>query len=207
VQLSLVDSLRCPAHPEESALVLSVESWAGSRVAEGMLGCPVCNARYPIRRATVHFSSTGSVRHEGTTEQVDVMRLAAQLGVTDPGGVVLLTGRYATTHAALTDMVEVTCVLVDAGASASMLAVNFVLDGRLPLVDGALRAAAVDVERAVLLPDVVRCTKPGGRIVAPDGSPIPPGVRLLARDDREWVGEAEGGATVQLRRSGRSPTA
>jgi hypothetical protein len=104
-------------------------------------------------------------------------------------------------------MVEVTCVLVDAGASASMLAVNFVLDGRLPLVDGALRAAAVDVERAVLLPDVVRCTKPGGRIVAPDGSPIPPGVRLLARDDREWVGEAEGGATVQLRRSGRSPTA
>ena len=166
----------------------------------------MCNARYAIREGTVHFSSAETVKRDATAERMDVMRLAAQLGLTDPGGVILLTGRYATTHAPLTDQVEVTCVLVDSERSESALAVNFVVEDRLPLVDAALRGAAVDAERAALLPEVVRCTRPGGRIVAPAGAPIPSGVRLVARDEREWVGEAEGVSRVQLRRSGRSTT-
>ena len=201
-----MDSLRCPAHDEESALVLSVESWAGPRVAEGVLGCPQCKARYPIRGGTIHFAGAGTVQRDNAAEGADVMRLAAQLGLTEPGGIILLAGRYATIHASLTDLVEVTCVLVGAEYSASPLAVNFVVGDRLPLVGHALRGAAIDVEGAGILTDVVRCTRPGGRIVAPAASPIPSGVRLIARDDREWVGEVENVSTVQLRRSQRSPT-
>jgi uncharacterized protein YbaR (Trm112 family) len=201
VQLALVDSLRCPAHDEESALVLSVESWAGTRIAEGVLGCPQCNARYPIRGGTIHFAAARTVQREQT--DADVMRLAAQLGLTEPGGIILLTGRYATIHASLTELVEVTCLLVGADYSASPLAVNFVVEHRLPLVDHALRGAAIDVDRAGILTEVVRCTRPGGRIVAPAESPIPSGVRLIARDDREFVGEADNVSTVQLRRSER----
>jgi uncharacterized protein YbaR (Trm112 family) len=206
VQLALVDSLRCPAHDEESALVLSVESWAGPRVVEGVLGCPQCNARFQIRGGTIHFAGTGTVQREKTAEGADVMRLAAQLGLTEPGGLILLTGRYATVHASLTELVEVTCLLVGAEYSASPLAVNFVVEGRLPLVDHALRGAAIDVEGAGISTDVVRCTRPGGRIVAPAAYPIPSSVRLIARDDLEWVGEVEDVSTVQLRRSERSLT-
>jgi uncharacterized protein YbaR (Trm112 family) len=206
VQLALVDSLRCPAHDEESALVLSVESWAGPRVAEGVLGCPQCNARYPIRGGTIHFAGAGTVQREKTAEGADVMRVAAQLGLTEPGGIILLTGRYATIHASLTELVEVTCLLVSGEHSESPLAVNVVVADRLPLVDHALRGAAIDVDGAFRLTEVARCTKPGGRIVVPVASPIPSGVSLIVRDAREWVGEVENVSTVQLRRSERSPT-
>jgi hypothetical protein len=131
------------------------------------------------------------------------MRLAAQLGLTDSGGVILLTGRYATIHAALTGLVDVAWILVGAERSVSAAAVNFEVDNRLPLLDGALRGAAIDAEWAMLLPEVARCTRPGGRIVAPGGSPIPSGVRPIAHDDHEWVGEVERVSTVQLRRSER----
>jgi uncharacterized protein YbaR (Trm112 family) len=205
VQLALVDSLRCPAHDEESALVLAVESWAGPRVAEGVLGCPVCKARYPIRKGTIHFAGAATVQREKADENAEVMRLAAQLGLTEPGGMILLTGGYATVHASLTELVEVTCLLVGAEYSAAPLAVNFVVEDRLPLVDHALRGAAVDADRVGMLTEVVRCTKPGGRIVAPAASQVPSGVRLVARDDREWVGEVDNVSTVQLRRSERFP--
>lgn len=186
--------------------MLSVESWAGPRVAEGILGCPFCNARYPIHEGTVHFSSAGPVRRGQTVEDVDVMRLAAQLGLTDSGGMILLTGRYAAIHGSLTDLADVTWILLGVQQSASAGAVNFELENRLPLLDGALRGAAIDPEWATLLPEAARSTRPGGRIVAPGGSPIPPGVRLIARDEREWVGEVENVSTVQLRRSERSST-
>ena len=206
MQLALVDSLRCPSHDEESALVLSVESWAGPRVAEGVLGCPQCNRRYPIRGGTIHFAAAATVQREKAADGADVMRLAAQLGLIEPGGMILLTGRYATIHASLTELVEVTCLLVGAEYPATPLAVNFVVEDRLPLVDHALRGAAIDVEGAGILIEVARCTSPGGRIVAPAASRIPSGVRLIARDDREWVGEVENVSTVQLRRSERIRT-
>ena len=93
--LSLVDSLRCPAGHEGTSLVLSVESWSGKRVSEGLLGCPLCHARYPIRQGAVDFTGGSSdVRHMVSDASVDVMRLAAQLQLNEPGGIVLLTGRY-----------------------------------------------------------------------------------------------------------------
>ena len=77
--------------------MLSVEKWAGSRVAEGILGCPVCHARYYIHQGSVDFApGTDSLNHEGAT--VDPVRLAAQLSLTEPGGIILLTGRYAVVH-------------------------------------------------------------------------------------------------------------
>jgi hypothetical protein len=203
VLLSLVDALRCPAAHAESPLVLSVEEWAGPRVSRGLLGCPVCHARYHIASGVADFTDGAGARQSPAADAPDVMRLAAQLSLAEPGGLVLLTGRYGEGHAALSGVADVTCLLVDAAGTMSPAAVNFDVAGRLPLVDDALRAAAVDEPRATpaFLSEVARCLGAGGRLVAPARAPIPPGVQLVAKDDREYVCEAVGHPlTVPLRR-------
>ena len=209
MQLTLVDSLRCPAHDDESSLVLSVEEWAGPRVAEGILGCPVCHARYRIHHGSVDFApGAHSVRHDAVA--VDPVRLAAQLSLTEPGGIILLTGRYAAALDALGQYVESIFVLVDAAETSSATAVNIHVADRLPFVDRALRGAAIDHPRSspAFVAEVGRCLQAQGRMVNPAASLVPPTVQLLARDEFEWVGEVvDSGepAPVRLRRADRAP--
>lgn len=203
--LSLVDSLRCPAEHEESPLVLSAEAWLGSRVVRGVLGCPVCHARYPIVHGAVDFAGGREDAGAPTGEPADddALRLAAQLGVAEPGGFVLLTGRYVSHARRLLDLVGVTSLLVDPAGDSSE-GVRLLLLARLPLSAGSLRAAAIDSPRntATFLNDVVRCVRPGGRVVVPANTPEPRGIRLVARDDREWVAEVEASLpTIPLRRA------
>ena len=188
---------------QESPLVLSVETWAGPRIAEGILGCPVCQARYPIHEGSIDFSAGSAVRRGDPVERQDPMRLLAQLNLSEPGGLVLLTGSYASVHEALTALVDSTWLLVDAPTTISPTAVNLALNDRVPFADRALRGAAIDTIDARLLLDAVRCVKPGGRVVAKSDVPVPAGVSLIARDEREWVAAVEDGQTIQLRRSGR----
>jgi uncharacterized protein YbaR (Trm112 family) len=199
VLLSLVDVLRCPAEHELSSLVLSADRWAEGRVSSGVLGCPVCHARYEIRDGVADFARLaerlGSAGSLPETIASDVLRLAAQLDLSEGGGLVMLTAAYAMQSQALSAIVNATYLLVDAGSAipSSLPAVALRLLDRIPLVDGALRAAAVDGSRssASFLAEVSRCVRDGGRIVAPADAPAPEGVRLLARDDREWVGQVE----------------
>lgn len=208
--LSLVDALRCPAAHEESPLVLSVEAWHGSRIVRGVLGCPVCRARYSIVDGVVDFTGgdVHTTARSGSPPADDALRLAAQLGLAEPGGLVLLTGRYASQSRHLLDLVDVTCLLADASDPSSAEGVLLRLAERLPLGGGALRGAAIDSPRAAseFLAEVVRCTRGRGRIVGPAGAPVPVGASLIARDDREWVAEVEAVVTtVPLRRGGLAP--
>ena len=178
-----------------------MQQWNEQRVAEGELGCPICHARYPIHRGVADFSNgTLGVRQATEQQAVDVMRLAAQLALVDGRGIVLLTGRYAGVHKALLDLVDVTCLLVDVEEEAHD-GVVLRTSEQLPLVDHALRGAAVDAHGVRLLPELARCVRAGGRIVAPATSPRPINVRLLAEDSIEWVGEVASEPTIQLRRA------
>lgn len=207
MQLTLVDSLRCPAGHEETALVLSAESWNGSRVATGLLGCPACHARYPIVDGIVDFSG-GTPAPQPPDESLasEPVRLAAQLGLADPGGVILLTGRYASLADGLRELVEVTTVVADVTGELPATAVPFRFSGVLPMRDATLRAAAIDAPRnsSGFLAEVARCVAGRGRIVAPARSPMPTGVRLVARDELEWVVEVEAAhPVIPLRRAPR----
>lgn len=197
--LSLVDSLRCPEDHEVSSLVLSAEQWTEGRVSSGFLGCPVCHARYAIRDGVADFTRGGesadSVPSAGAITATDGLRLAAQLDLSEGGGLVLLTAGYAKQAPALDASAHITCVLLNAAFAipASMQAVGIRLLDRIPLVDGSLRGAAVDESRAspFFLAEVCRCVRDGGRVVAPADAPPPDTVRLLVRDEREWVGQVE----------------
>ena len=182
--------------------MLSADAWSGTRVMSGVLGCPVCHARYAIENGVVDFTSGSRPAPAPVEGETDATRLAAQLGLTDAGGIVLLTGRYASGVAALLELVDVTCILVDEMAAGADAAVTFRILERIPLVNHALRAAAVDGSRAnaAFLGEVVRCVRPGGRLVAPAGSAPPELVRILARDSREWVGEVESTEPLTLLR-------
>jgi hypothetical protein len=64
-------------------------------------------------------------------------------------------------------------------------------DGDLPLAVGAARGVAIDGDSRERVASAVRATRAAGRVVAPVGVPLPEGVRELARDERDWVGERE----------------
>ena len=44
----MVDTLRCLSVHEESWLVAAADETEGRHIMRGLLGCPVCHARYPI---------------------------------------------------------------------------------------------------------------------------------------------------------------
>jgi hypothetical protein len=132
------------------------------------------------------------------------MRLAAQLSLSEPGGTVLLAGRYAACARQLSEIANVTCILVDGVLDLSPNAVNMVVADRLPLVDRALRGAAVAGLRcsSTFLVELGRCIKAGGRLVTPASTRHPAGVRVLAEDDAEMVFENQNDPfTIQLRRA------
>jgi uncharacterized protein YbaR (Trm112 family) len=205
VLLSLADVFRCPAIHEESALVLSVDAWRGQRVERGVLGCPQCGSRYPIAGGAIDFRSVpdipiSSVVDSGSTDEVD--RVQALLNLADPGGVILLSGRYVALGSALTRRIETTCLLIGA-TSETENCVGMMVGDRLPLAAGSLRAAAVDAPSSSLVPELVRAIRGAGRLLL-DGVPLPAGVNELARDGRSSLGQVpESTPVVPLRRPGR----
>lgn len=210
--LDLVDSLRCPAAHEDTWLVATVDEWRDARVVRGTLGCPVCRAEYPVLNGVIAFVRgerapvRGSDEHAESIDHASVLRLAALLDLTQPGGIVLLAGAYAAQArwlAAVTPAHYVAATrpgeVVPAGAS-----IGLVVGDRLPIAAHAVRAAAIDAAAAEgpWLEEFTRVLRAGGRLVAPAEVRVPPGVEELARDEREWVGAASGAvaAPVPLRR-------
>lgn len=178
--------------------MLSVDRWAEGRVSDGFLGCPVCHARYEIREGVADF--TNGERRDDSHRQPEVtgpdgLRLAAQLDLSEGGGLVMLTAGYSMLVPALNERVQATYLIVSSYSASpgSPQEVSIRLLDRIPLVDGALRAAAIDASHASarFLSEVARCVRDGGRIVAPADSPPPANARVLARDEREWVAKVE----------------
>ena len=171
MHLDVVQVLRCPRDHEESGLVLVADETEGRHVITGILGCPLCEAEYPIRDGLAYFVEAqppAPVRQE-----IDVMRLAAMLGLTEPGGVILLEGQWVSAAEAIEEFAEGALVLVVCAGD------------RLPIAPRALRAAAIDTPRE----HIAIWLRPKGRLVAPIAVPIPPEIVELARDAAYWVGE------------------
>lgn len=214
--LDIVDVLRCPAGHEESWLVASAEAWAGRHVVAGVLGCPVCLAQYPIRDGIADFtrgtppsdrSRTAPPRQASGPDSDGALRLAAQLDLREPGGIVLLSGAYGRHADALLELVSVRLVVLNPPSPRGTDAASVLrLGNAVPFAAASVRGAAFDPAAlsAESLGGMVRALRTGGRIVAPARTTVPAGVREIARDDDEWVGEstAPASAPVPLTRRG-----
>lgn len=136
-----------------------------------------------------------------------VMRAAALLGLDDAGGVILLGGRHGLLAAALEALSPARALLFNPGPNVPLGAGVSAMrsDGTVPMAVGSVRGALVDESstRIDMLEGLVRALRPSGRLVAPAATPLPLGVRELARDAREWVAIADGvtSAPVPIRRA------
>lgn len=188
--VEIVESLRCPREHEPSQLVASATRTENRRIIEGVLGCPVCGAEFPIHDGVLILDPTARVP-AGAASVQDAMRIAAFLELTDARGFVVLCGAWGAHVGPLRELCETPVVLVDPPQGAGDIASAVILTSdRVPLAPGSARAAALDSGLpASLTHSVVQSVGAGGRVIGDAPLPVPEGIREIARDERTWVGE------------------
>jgi hypothetical protein len=211
--IELVESLRCPRPHEFTWLVASTLEMAGRDIRRGLLGCPSCSARYPIREGVVDFQTRdGTTPIPDSTPLADpsgdpelAMRVAALFDLTSPGGFIVLAGEWAHAAPALRALVEGVEVLVLNGTVALTSGNGISLartDGSIPIRPGVARGLALDERHAVHVRAAARALRQYGRLVAPVTASLPADLEELARDGRDWVAtkRVETAEGVPLRR-------
>lgn len=225
MRLELAERLRCPAAHTPTPLIVVAERTVDRELTTALLGCPVCrlearivagDVRFdapPVKRPDSADRATNPHAHPSAVPAPDLERVVALLGLSEPGGAVLLTGRYATLARSLSAHSEVSVVVMHAatdtafvdGASAvegSAVATVHGSPSSVPFTDGTFRGVALDAGLpASFSADAVRTTAIGGRVLAAAAVPAPTGLKELARDDSEWVAARESSGTiVELKR-------
>jgi len=199
--------MRCPNPHMSTPLVVVARRVADRELVDGVVGCPVCQLEARVAGGVVTFPGGLEIASEAgppdagaatpagaepTDMADDVARTGALLGLAEPGGAVLLAGRYGALAARLAQEFEVATIVIRAGSA-------------VPFTDQSFRAAAIDAAPP-LLSDAIRAVAVRGRILAPASIKLPVDVKELARDEREWVGEREAAASVvTLSRAGGLP--
>ena len=202
--IELIDALRCIRAHEDSWLVGAFDEMRGRDVVTGTLGCPVCEASYPIVDGIARFGEPAAAHSAAlpvNDSPEDGLRLGALLDLTGGRGLVTLAGEWGAAAPALAALLdEVQLLLVNAtpdvlrpalasGASA------LVTPDAIPLAGGAARGVALGsvTSSAPMLASAVRALAGGGRLVAPVTVPVPDGVTVRARDETLWVAERQAG--------------
>lgn len=198
--IELIDVLRCPHAHEESWLVLLSGRIDGRDVMEGVLGCPVCEAEYPVADGVVRFAQRSGSAVAGPSSEEDALRLAALLDLADPRGYAIVTGALGNTAPSLRALTDVQLLLVNPPADIEMgngLS-GLTIDSdwtTLPLAASSARAVALeDATSSSQLLAALRVVRPSGRVLAPVTLALPGGVSELARDDRQWLAERSAAA-------------
>ena len=220
MRVDTIELLRCPAAHEAAPLVTVADARNGERLMSGTLGCPVCGTEYELRDGVVyltpHDAGKMCVSFQRDTPLDNVLRIAALLGLAEPTGRVMLCGTHGSAASEIERVTGAYCIAVNAGA-VNTSAVDamahgndvtiadqlvIAVDRTLPVANASLHGLALDAKHAVLVDDATRAVCIGGRIVAPASTPVPQGLRELARDEHEWVAQVEAALTapVQLRR-------
>ena len=203
--VEIVDALRCLRPHESTWLVLAAGRMDGRHVMDGTLGCHLCGTRYPIVDGVADFRDADADRAAppvlqspapatAAVDPDDVLRAAALLNHAEGAGFTVLAGPWVHVAPMLARLAPVPVVVVDPPPG---LAMGHGVSGvrvaeRLPFADGAARGVALGAHApAAMLLDAVRVLRTGGRLVAPAGMPVPPGITELARDAESWVGERQ----------------
>jgi hypothetical protein len=194
--VELIDQLRClrPPPHEESWLVASAERTVDRDIMDGILGCPICRAQYPIARGIAHFGLDRHPARSVLPDEQEAMRLAAFLDLADPRGYAVITASLGAHAPLLRQLTDVQLLLVNPPAEIQMGGglSGLTVAETLPLAAGSARGVAVDSRSSPeLLRSAVAAVAPGGRIMAPATFPVPSGVKELVRDDRVWVAERQ----------------
>jgi uncharacterized protein YbaR (Trm112 family) len=203
--LELTEVLRCPRDHEESFVVCVAYESEGRHVVRGVVGCPHCQAEYPIREGILDLSEApgdegrGAAPGEsrGAAAGLTAEALATFLDLRGPGGYVLLAGgaaRLAGAFAALVPGVHVVVVNPPAGLPPAE-GCSWVVSPRvLPLRASQVRGVALgaDCAAAPWPAEAARVLLRGLRLVIEDERASPDGIAELARGAGVFVGAKSG---------------
>lgn len=205
MRLEIAERLRCPRAHAATPLVVVAHRTVERELVAGVAGCPSCHLEAELRQGDVFFPGAQDAPLSGSVDAAALERVLALLGLAEPGGSVLLTGRYVALAAALTEHADVAVVTLNArGPAGEGVSAVFLTEPALPFSDHTFRAAALDALTPLpVLLDALRTVQPGGRVLGALPLERPLGVRELARDATEWVGEREAGpgGIVTIRRA------
>jgi hypothetical protein len=169
---------------------------AGRSVVRGTVGCPICHREYPIEDGVVEF---GAVEAARAVEAVpaDAGAVWALLGITGPGGFVVLVGSatpMATELAARMDGVHFVAVNGAPHAQPLPGVSGLAHPSRIPLRDAMARGVVLGAESAAepWIGEATRVLLPGLRLVAVASSLSAPGLERLAAGNGLWVGRKTG---------------
>lgn len=201
--IELIDLLRCTRPHEDSWLVAAFHELRERDVIRGLLSCPVCNARYPITNGGAWFDvEPGTASPAAQALNADGMAVAAYLGLTEPG-VVLLGGGWAGAAGTVTGLGNTVIALNSADVASAARVSRVRCDTVVPLARECLDGIALDTAAQNMVEGGARALKNGARMVAPAAAAVPDGLVELARDESYWVAAREGGsesAPVQISR-------
>lgn len=197
--IELSEFLRCPEPHQDTFCVVAPERMAGRFIVRGMVGCPICHREYPIEEGVVEFGAGGVGGAVKAVESVeaDAEAVWALLGITGPGGFVVLVGsaaRLAAELAARMEGVHVVAVNGPPDPPPSRAISRLRHPHRIPLRDAMARGLVLGAE-SVSEPWVKEGTRvllPGLRLVAIASSLSAPGLERLAAGDGLWVGQKTG---------------
>jgi len=170
----------------------------GRMIVRGIVGCPVCRREYPIQRGVVRFGAAGAAAEPaamGAASDPEV--IWALLGLSGPGGFVVLVGSAARLARALAErMGGVHFVGVNAPADVECSAVLTLLahPSTIPLRSSAARGVVLGAgwAREPWVGEGARVLLGGLRLVAVADAVSVPGLDQLAAARGMWVGQKSG---------------
>jgi hypothetical protein len=198
VFIPLVDILRCVQPHAETWLVASIDRADERFIIDGTLGCPTCLAEYAIRSGVVYFTD-GQVRtSRAEPREMDAIRLAAALDLTEPRATAVLHGAWGA-HAQLVRGLSPAQLLLlnPPEGMASGDGISVLVADIAPLAQASVDAVALDAPFSEELFRSLRASlRRGGRVLAPATTPLPDGFTELARDDEVWVARLDDASIV-----------
>lgn len=188
--IELTDVLRCPADHSEQYLVLLPDEVKDRVVVSGELGCPACGETFAIEGG---ITSLG--HPPGIVESVPLLDAGAAgafLGLTGPGGYVLLVGGAALLGAELAGLLEgVHLVALNPPAAVTGGAdLSVISSGRIPLKTGSVRGVVLGAgygSDPAWQDEAHRVVLPGLRVVGEGLEPAREGWEALGAAEGVWV--------------------
>lgn len=188
--IELIEALRCPREHDESPLVATASRTDARHIVDGVLGCPVCHAEFPIRNGEGFFGGD-AVSAAARPDDGTGMRIAAFLDLGDARGLAILCGQWAAHAEEVRTLSAVPLVLINPPGHVDVVASGVLrVRGRVPLAKRSARAAALDESSdGALTGSVIAAVRPKGRIIGPTALEIPAGITEITRDAQTWIGE------------------
>jgi uncharacterized protein YbaR (Trm112 family) len=200
--IPLVDILRCTRRPrhEDTWLVASIDRAEDRDIIEGVLGCPVCSAEYPIHHGVVHFDANAARPPYRALGEDDAVRVAAALDLVDARMTAVLHGTWGACAPHVRGMSPAQLLLINPPEGITTGdGISIVRSDVAPVAVGSVNAVATDDgTSSAMIESLADSLRAGGRMIGPVTVSMPRELVEIARDEEIWVGRLETAAATSV---------